>query len=426
MTDLSYKQEIYKNYLLKKVGFIDDDFLSKYISFLELVSPKFKYLGKQNKVWSEKKQWYIPENESPYTKYIEKEHYFLPEKFNIIDFLSSEIDLKMNGKYTQKNSSLNYISATDIANFTYCPVSFAISKTFELPKLESAILGTSQHEKHTLINYLRPFKVTEFVFTNTDDLPEEIEVEKTLSFTRFITDDNKSFFEELTQSSIIFYGHDNNESKNKFFKSITGNFVGQPDYIFKNGLNNDIFVVEEKFQFIPKDPSTYTNNYHTDEEEQKIIKKKRENTQFFSNHINQLSSYIYGISEYEIKYGYLVYWKYEIENDIPKIVSCSVRKIEKTPKGRQQIRETFIALKTLVINKGGNFDINSRVPAKCASCVSNLLCGHKTGRFFRFSIPYSNDYIKIYFASLPEELKKQVDSGDTIDTLLNPTNDSPL
>ena len=130
---------------------------------------------------------------------------------------------------------------------------------------------------------------------------------------------------------------------------------------------------------------------------------------FFQNHINQLSSYIYGIEEFDIKYGYLIYWKYELDGSFPNIVACNILKIEKTVEGRQQIRESFIGIKNLIINKGGNFDINTRVPVKCASCVSNLLCGHKTGKYTYFSIPYSKTYLKLASIPFPEELKKQTE-----------------
>lgn len=402
MINLSYKQELYKNYLIKKLGFNDDTFLEKYVSLLEIVSPKFKLLGKQIKIWNEEIQKFLPEKDDPYKKYIEKDKYFIPEKFNVIDLLNIELDIKKKSDYTAKKIQLNSISATDISNYTYCPVSFAISKSFELPKLESAILGTSEHERHRLINYLVPFKVTKYISAYMNPVEEE----KILSFNPFLNDNNQLFFEELSKASIVFYGHDSKESQNKYFKSENGNFVGQPDYIFKNDTTNDIFVVEEKFQSLHKDSS------YTKEEEQSIL-KKRTSKAFYQNHINQLSSYIYGIGELDIRYGYLVYWKYEFENGTPNIVACNVLRIDKTAAGRQQIKETFINIKNLITKKRGVFDINSRVPAKCANCVTNLLCGHKTGKFTSFSIPYSKDYLKVYFAKFPEELKKEIATTDT-------------
>ncbi len=421
---MTHKQELFKNYLIKKIGFIEDTFLNKYIPLLEAASPKLKLLGKQKKVWSEDRQRYLPEKEDSHNTYIEKENYFIPEKFNVIDLLNIELNTKKSNDYTSKDLNLKFISATDISNFTYCPVSFAISKTFELPKLESAILGTSQHEKQILIRCLRPSIANEYISFHDAMMTDFTRFENPFSLHSVLNDENKLFFDELSESSVIFYGHHNNETKNKYFKSTNGGFVGQPDYIFKNDTTNDIFVVEEKFQFVPKDPSNFYYSSYSEEEEKKII-EKRTRKSFFNNHINQLSSYIYGIGEYDIRYGYLVYWKYELDNKNPNIVGCDVLRIEKTENGRKQIRDIFISLKKLITDKSGVFDIDKRVPAKCANCVSNLLCGHKTGRFTAFSVPYSKDYLKIYFAPFPEGLKKEVLPTESNSTSAQTPTDSP-
>ncbi len=96
MNNLSHKQELFKNYLIKKIGFIDDPFLIKYVSLLEMVSPKLRLLGKQKKVWSEDEQIYLPEKINSYKEYIEKENYFIPKEFNIIDLLIIEFNIKKN------------------------------------------------------------------------------------------------------------------------------------------------------------------------------------------------------------------------------------------------------------------------------------------------------------------------------------------
>lgn len=406
MSYLSEKQNLYKDYLIKKLGFIDDPFLKDYTRFLEIVSPRFKLLGKQKKIWNEVEQKYFPEKPNPFNPHIETDNYFIPTDFNIIDLLNIELNIKKNSEYIQKKIQLAYISATDISNFTYCPVSFAISKTFELPKYESAILGTAQHEKHSLINYLQPFKIKEDVYKENEYL-NSIEVEKTLDLNPLLTDENQFFFNELSVSSIVFYGHESKEIEKSFFKSSKGNFVGQPDYIFRNNNTLDTFVVEEKFQFVSKDPFNSYHSYYSAEGVRQI-KNKRKNKNFFNNHINQLRSYIYGINDYDIKYGYLVYWKYELVNGMPSIIACNILRIDKTDKDRQKIRETFITIKDLITNKGSAFDNNSRNPAKCANCVSSLLCGHKTGKFTSFSIPYSKHYLKTYYTKFPEELKKEI------------------
>ena len=399
MSGLSHKQGLFRDYLLKKIGFINDTFLIKYIFILEKNSPRLSLLGKVKKIWKEDEQIFYPENTSINKKYIESENYFIPENFNIIDLLNIELDIRKNNDYSLKNIQLEIISATDISNYTYCPVSFAISKTFELPKLESTLIGSLLHEKNKLIHYIKPFKVRQYEFLEE----KYIEVEKTLRFELYLDENNRLFFEELKDSIIIFYGHNTLET-NKYFKSNKGNYVGQPDYIFKNEKTNHFFVIEEKFQYIPNKPSVY-NNFITDKEKDDI-QKKRLGKPFFSNHINQLNSYIHGIDEYELKYGYLIYWQYELNNGEQRIVSCKVLRIDKTEKGRTEIREVFISIKNLINNKAEKFDINSRVPSKCANCISNLLCGHKSGMFNSFTIPYSKNYLKVNYAPFPKELIK--------------------
>jgi hypothetical protein len=404
MTNLSPKQELLKNYLIKKIGFLEDSFLNKYISIQELVSSKFKALGRRDIKWDNELKKYIQVISESNEIESDESDFAKTRKFNIIDLLFIELRIRKNEEFVERTPNLNFVSASDIANFTYCPVSFAISKSFELPKLDSTIYGSSQHELHKLIKYIKPFKVTKYDFSDSKEF-KSIEVDKILSYDEYVNEDNKGFFDELAKSSIIFYGHDTSESRRTFFKSSKGNYIGQPDYIFQNDVTNEKYVVEEKFQYVPKDPSTfYYNNYSYSEEQN--IQKKRTSKIFFDNHINQVSSYIYGISEHEIKYGFLVYWKYEIDDGTPKIVACSVLRVLNTITGREKLRETFKALSLLIAERGGVFDLTKRSPAKCASCVSNFLCGHKTGRYTQFGIPYSKAFLKLQYVPFPEELKK--------------------
>lgn len=399
MSELSHKQKLFKNYLLKKLGFLDDEFLKNYTSILEKISPRFSILGKKKKIWNEEDQRFYPENTDVNKKYIEKENYFIPEKFNIIDLLNIELNIKKNKDYIFKKIQLETISATDISNYTYCPISFAISKTFELPKYESSIIGTSFHGDNTLIDYLQKLKTPYFTISK-NNYNESQEIIRT---NNYLNKNNEIFFEELYDSLLVFYGHNILETK-KYFKSKKGNYVGQPDYIFKNKKTGHFFVVEEKFQYVPKEASIF--NEFIKEDEKIEIERKRKGKSFSANHINQLKSYLYGIDEYELKYGFLLYWQYESKNEYQTIVSCKVLRIDKTEKGRQEIREVFISIKNLINNKKEIFDINSRVPSKCANCISNLLCGHKSGKFNSFTIPYSKNYLKVSYVQFPEELIK--------------------
>ena len=48
----------------------------------------------------------------------------------------------------------------------------------------------------------------------------------------------------------------------KYFKNDKANFVGQPDFILKNIITNEIIVIEEKYQFIPSVIEDYSHNYY--------------------------------------------------------------------------------------------------------------------------------------------------------------------
>ncbi len=394
------RREIFLSYLVKKIGFNHDTFLEDYLRYLSLNIPKLKQLGRKNKILDG--IYTHVEDPKPNTEYFDMGDYYIPKRFSIIDYLLIEIKIKKKSEFKLKEKSLKYISATDLANFTFCPISFAISSSFELPKYEAAILGTSQHEKNRLLYYLKPDKVSEFYAKGEKNTAAQNGIEH--SYNEYLNSDNEHFFNDVSNSSILFFGHNDNEIEKKYFKSHKGLYIGQPDYIFKNEISNNIYVVEEKFQFTPKDPSSY---YYITEEEGLRIEKKRARKVFFDNHINQLSSYIYGIHDYEIEYGYLVYWKYELHNKTPKIISCNVLKIARSENGKKNIQNVYSDLRHAINKGGGDFDVSKRLPAKCAGCVSNILCGHKTGRFSNYKIPYSLEHLKPLFIPFPEELKDE-------------------
>ncbi|MNX99896.1 hypothetical protein D3C86_1323690 [compost metagenome] len=224
----------------------------------------------------------------------------------------------------------------------------------------------------------------------------------------------------MSDFEIIYSGH-SPDDKNKIFKSLKGKFIGQPDYILKNKKNNEIIVVEEKYQLIPKQFISYGNdNYYNNLEEE--IEEKRNKVFFYENHLNQISSYLYGISEYDIKYGILIYWKYEIEDDNQTVKKCAFTKVLKNEENRYNLNEVYKKILNLNKNKTLPFNIKNRNPTKCASCVNNFLCGHKTGKFHTIEIPYKEEYLKLPDIDFPEDLKKdntEIDKRTYIEKILD-------
>ncbi|GEP93722.1 hypothetical protein SAMN05660909_05681 [Chitinophaga terrae (ex Kim and Jung 2007)] len=379
---LSERQILFRDYLIKKIGFIEDTFFSVYLEKLSFAAPNFRYL--ESIPIPSSPELYKTVEDFGISAYavegIENRTYkmknglFVPSRYNIIDFLNYEYKVKKNSQIKIKDAFTNYISATDLANYTYCPVSFSISKTFDLKKIESAYNGTDLHESHRLINFISSERGrNQGVGTGSSGLIGTL-----------IKPENELFFNEIERSTVIYQGHGKAEQK-KYFKSFKGDYVGQPDYILQNS-SKDFFVVEEKFQY----QSTQ-------------VEKER---YFHNNHINQLISYLYGINDYNIKYGYLVYWKFDFDYGDRYIHSCQVVRIEKNEIARNQIIAVYSKLKNFINNKVEGFDITNRNPSKCANCVSNLLCGHKTGRFSTLKYPYSTEYLKTHYAEFPKELKK--------------------
>jgi hypothetical protein len=423
---LSKKQSLIRDFLLNKIGFTPGDFLSKYATALEKTAPKLRFLEAIPKPPAEaykigthyNKIFYRISSENTFRDYEEKYNLFVPRTYNIIDFLNYELKIKGDAHYRERNKEIDLISATDISNYTYCPANFSISKTFDLLKIESAYIGTDMHEENRLSGYLEANNKRRGLYS-------------------FSNPANAAFFEELKQSDVVYLGHQS--SSKKYFTSAKGNYAGQPDYIFKN-TSGQHFVVEEKFQYqswedkieqekmankakstqaydrLSRSNTSMNNNFTSNafklsgasctSSAANRISSEANNTVFYPNHINQVTSYLYGISDFNIEYAYLVYWKYFFDYGIPRTHSCYVMKIEKSPAALKRLTTAYAALKAFIDNKTQPFDIAARSPAKCASCVSSLLCGHKTGRFNEVKFPYSKEYLQTYQAEFPAELKR--------------------
>jgi len=377
---LSEKQILFCHFLLDKLGFSKDEFREKFIRELEVSAKRFRILAALPDVFEDVidekgNQGKKLRGSDPYKSYEKKGNIHIPTDFNIIDFLNHELKIKNYHKVKIKSTNKLLISATDISNFTFCPVSFSIAKTFDVEKIEAAYIGERLHDEKRLSSLFKSQihgKDGERTFTYE---PE------------FYNAENKPFFDDILKSKLLFCGHEENNTK-KYFRSQKGDYVGQPDYIFNNSLGG-IFVVEEKFIFEEK-----TENNH------KLSTSKK----IYQNHLNQLISYIHGINDYPIEYGYLVYWKYD--GFLQIVHSCQVQKVIKTDDTRTQIITIYQELKKFIEKKNHSFDFRWRNHKKCANCVTNVMCGHKTGKFDSVSFPYSLDYFKTYKADFPPELIK--------------------
>lgn len=381
-----------------------DKFTTEYFNQLLKSYKKFKDLAncEHSMILHKNVERLIPKNAILSIIYKHNGDYFEAESFSIFDYLKLEIKIKKNGLYDIIETDSIYISASDISNFTYCPVSFAISRSIKYKTLTSAKIGLELHET-SFINSM--------IFNESNK-------ERVTSIEEIFYDESfKTLSDILKNCDILYSGHSQND-KVKYFKSSKGNFIGQPDFILRNRTTNKIFVIEEKYHYIPKEFINYGNtDYYGDVH--KKNRNEREKQVGYDNHINQLLSYVYGIADYEIDFGILIYWKYEIEENKRNITKCSYRIIKKNEEHRIILNKIYVKIKSFLRNKNLEFDITKRNPKKCASCVNNILCGHKTGNYNDITLPYNSKYLKINKGFFPESFEK--DDKSYIDKLLEYT-----
>src|SRR5690606_38039071 len=308
---------------------------------------------------------------------------FIPNiyDFGFIDYLLLEISIKKRKNIQFNNITFSKISASDIASFTYCPVSYSISKSFVTPKVMSAKIGIALHAKTFLIN----------VLNGDRDLNAEFYYKKG-GFEEYVEDvkialeaDSLEFFNLIENSTLIFSGHNNSNEKN-IFRGKNDKYIGQPDYIFYS-KSKEYFVVEEKF----------------------INSSNKDNIVFHESHINQLTSYIYGINDFPIVYGLLVYWFYDahfLNHGVARIKKIAIKKIVRNPLLKEKIKSVFDKINSFNNTKLMDFNIQNRNPKKCANCVYSIYCGHKTGVFEKVTIPYSIGFLKVNKVPFPKQLNE--------------------
>lgn len=385
--NISSKQLVFIKFTAAQIGFKDGAFLDTYLNNLARLAHDSRHLGavpheefmteRRNNLENQAAKGVLNPRTPPWldpTNFDDTGTHYIPKSFKITDYLRAEVDNKKKFAFKKKALNLDTISATDLANFTFCPASYAIAKTFETDTLESAAIGTSFHEGKRLLP--RPLK----------ERGEDREKQSA----SWRNEENRAFFDAIKDAVALFSGHDGSK---KFFRSTKGNFIGQPDYIFRK-QNGSVFIVEEKFKYLSQEQS------------EQLSTTPKYGIYFSDNHKVQLASYIYGLDEFQAQEGYLVYWLYQVGDDDAWIADCLVHHIPKSPKTQEFLRKQYLDLLNFQQSQKLGFEPARLKANKCARCVVNRFCGHKTGRFDELELPYHQKYLKLVSTLFPEELKK--------------------
>lgn len=336
---LEYKKEvIYKIYY--EDGFCKyDDNLKWLIENLQIDKLKNVIniaLGYSNDIiYSIYKAFFPHQNTSFFKKWgVEMENERL---LNFKKLFIQEFEVKSNNLIKIKNTVKKIThSATDLANFTFCPASYAINQTYEVDfsEQENVFIGTQEHQKQRLIGL--------------HDKEKWKSYKNNEKYANFYND-----FERIINAEVVTQGH--KDDKPKIYYSKNKKIASIPDYIFKD--NKGYFVVEEKYTFKQQD---------------KI-------TNVYQNHKMQALAYLYGIADFDFDEAYLVYWFVVKCDNNYKIDSYKIFKIYKNEENKKILIDTFQSLEKLQNREEIPFDNQNINYKKCIKCNYFPYCEYKKG-----------------------------------------------
>ncbi|MBT6170937.1 MAG: hypothetical protein HOH98_09355 [Flavobacteriaceae bacterium] len=313
---------------------------------------------------------------------------------DIIEELIGEYKLRSKRSQYYKVKKRKQVTASDISEYIFCPASFSIKNTFEVPPSKQMKSGTIMHEKKYLDKFIFNLinKRSNYSFI-PDSYYSELQQSEDLDETKFgklkekYQKNNRKLFNEISngmysnilKSKIVFRGHRDGESKlqskknnlqelikfSKIFSTKDNSVVGVPDYVFEQ-QDGKKFIVEEKH--------TWQENVNN----------------AFDNHEMQVLGYMNMIEHNTKKIipGYLIYFTWGYYKG--KISSKKVKlfKVEPTLDKQKKLKNTIDSLESFI--KTGKVKFSKRSIDKCIGCTSRVFCDHVNGDIEQVTFPYNS------------------------------------
>jgi CRISPR/Cas system-associated exonuclease Cas4 (RecB family) len=297
-----------------------------------------------------------------------------------------EFELREKKKIKKIYNPNKTISVSDLSQYLFCPVSYAINETYEIDANDAwekdEWLGNRRNfsDRHRLYNQNKDYAKT---FDDSDIL---------------ISDELKKDFGHLFNSKIIV----DNVSKSllQLFTDGQKSIVGAPDYILESNDGNKI-VVTEKFS------SIHSADLQTP----------------FDSDLVKHFAYLEKFDKMDLDFGYFITWYWElidIETNTErikkkiKITSYRIVKVERNNTNSNKLNNALNRVKSLKTTKSMQIDADRISYAnKCFSCSVFSYCNHKTGKFDQINLPYVMTELK---KTEKAELKKS-DNGIEDDDL---------
>ena len=360
MTD---KQIIYLDYLLKRLGFAGLTENSDVIDCInESLSRETSYLWKVKRLYN----LIDPQNDD--------------NDFAItaIDFLQLEYILRRKSLVRYAKPAKNCVSASDLNAYVFCPASFSIANSVNVPPTISEIEGSKLHETLQLKRVLEQANHVGFRKDATTNQSKIIEQ---------MNRNHSRFYNDIRNAQLVYCGHETDQVKAPYFVNERYRYAGQPDYILKDSVSQQHFVVEEKFH--------YRKYYNSSKN-------------MYANHLAQLASYICFINDPLITHGHLIHWVYDYKSNdgSPYIYYIDVRTLQRSDDLTNRIASLVDKVWSFIDRKSIFFDTSANSVKKCMRCSYRIWCGHKTRLFDKVSFPYSGEYTQLKPCPFPIELKK--------------------
>jgi len=330
----------------------------------------------------------------------------------IIEGLIGDFELRRDKKLKDQIKAKTILAATDLADYVFCPASFSLKQSFDIPKTFEMEVGEELHEKRQLdeflSNLLNKRKRDNFRSSLLKQIEEGVDINKQWSWLSSSTDtigqwkikdalmgflqsgnkkdlniiynstniDDSEFNDEeikeiykgmygdILKSKCVFYGHNNNETEPFFSKD--RKLSGMPDYIFERD-DGSKFIVEEK---------------HTWREE--VLKP-------WKSHKMQVQSYLYTVIHGDIPMsdGYLIYFSWNYFKGKLRTKNPRLYRINKTSASKQELIKTHAEILEFMHSGEKKFDNNSINTNKCFNCSSRVFCNNLDKNKSKINFPYN-------------------------------------
>lgn len=273
-----------------------------------------------------------------------------------------DVDLVSNSSYlVSKMNQPDTILLSELSQYLFCPVSFVINKSFNLPTYKpmdssSKWLGNKDGFYDRYLKYQNSRKISA-CFTN--DTLKQYDLKDSVD----LADGAISIFEELFKGKILINNYF--DTAPRTFKSEDNTLKGAPDYLIELQNGKRVLIAEK-----------FSSNSSVGA------------TKIYDSDIIDIEAYLTKFKNLKIDYAYFINWTwsmyrvpndgYEQKTNISYIKKVNIRLIDLKVSRESLVDST--SEKINILKSGGLVTFkNIGFPSKCLSCSLYNYCEYKSG-----------------------------------------------